>query len=112
METSSFTKTGGNNGEIEFGETFIGSKARNRHSAKRKLRVVAQVDKGKAIVFGILERDGEARTQVIEYRKDKTLQPIIREQMKSGTEVYTDMHLGYWGLNADYVHQIVEYARG
>jgi len=110
MQTGSFMKAGGNGGAVEIDETFIGGKARNMHSQKRKLRVIAQGGKGKAIVMGILERGGKVRTQVIENRKGKTLQPIVRESVEAGSELYTDMHLGYWGLDADYAHKMVDHA--
>ncbi len=60
--------------------------------------------------MGILERGGKVRTQVIENRKGKALQPIVRGNVETGTEVDTDMHLGYWGLDADYTHQMVDHA--
>jgi transposase-like protein len=58
----------------------------------------------------MLERGGKVRAGVIENRKGKTLQPIIREQVEAGSALYTDMHLGYWGLDADYAHQMVDHA--
>jgi transposase-like protein len=44
------------------------------------------------------------------------LQPIIRKNVKAGSEVYTDSHSGYEGLNDEYFHEFVNhaetYARG
>src|SRR5579871_2609245 len=64
--------TGGNlSGEVEIDETFIGGKARNMHKDK-KLRLMISSNgaglnagHGKAIVFGMLERDGRVRATVI-----------------------------------------------
>jgi hypothetical protein len=47
---------------------------------------------------------------VIENRKGKTLQPFVRENVEAGTELCIDMHLGYWGLDADHAHQMVDQA--
>ncbi len=64
----------------------------------------------KTIVAGILERDGQVRTQVIENRERKTLHALVREHVEPGSSLSTDDCIGYWGLHKDYVHQIVDHA--
>lgn len=39
-----------------------------------------------------------------------TLQPIIRQNVESGTNVYTDALKSYAGLNPEFVHQFIDHA--
>lgn len=67
-------------GQIEADESFIGGKARNMHYGRRKAKGRGAV--GKAIVMGILERKGEARTMVVPNTKRSTLHPKINSTLK------------------------------
>src|SRR5450759_3722464 len=69
MQSGSFQKLGGNGGEIEADETFIGGKARNMHVAQRKRRITGTGGKDKTAVMCILERGGEVRTKGISTRR-------------------------------------------
>jgi hypothetical protein len=60
-------------GEIEVDETFIGGKARNMHSAKRKEKIHGRGPNGKAVVMGMLQRGGKVKTAVIANRDKETL---------------------------------------
>ena len=110
MQDETFgSKLGGNGGEVEADETFIGGKARNMQKDVKARRIAGQgqAAKDKLIVMGILERGGRVRTQVIADRKSETLQPIIRQQVEAGVAIFTDEMGGYKGLD-DYQHQIIE----
>jgi transposase-like protein len=71
---------------------------------------------GKAIVIGLLERHGEVRCSVIPDAKHNTLHEQINQHVESGAEVFTDEWRSYFGLNANYIHQVInhaeEYVRG
>lgn len=95
-------------GQVEADETFIGGRARNMHKGKRKAKGRGAV--GKAVVFGLLERHGEARVQVVSDTKRKTLQPKVREHVSAGSNVLTDAHAAYLGLSPDFVHEFVDHA--
>jgi transposase-like protein len=110
MQSGSFKKVGGEGSEVEVDETFIGGKARNTHVAERKRKIKGTGGKGKAIVFGILERGGKVHTQVIENRLNKTVRPILKERVNDGARLYTDVMLGYSGLESDYAHEMVNHA--
>lgn len=110
MQSGSFVKVGGNGSEVEVDESFIGGKARNMHKEKRAKAITGTGGKGKAIVFGILERGGKVRTQVIDDRKSKTVQPLIREHVAAGSALYTDAMLGYSGLESEFAHQVIDHA--
>jgi len=102
-------------GTVEVDETFIGGKARNMHSSKRRKAMVRK-NKSKTIVLGFLERGGEVRTEIVENRERPTLQGHIKNQIEAGSEIMTDELHSYWGLESDYAHNVVnhayEYAKG
>jgi hypothetical protein len=63
-------KLGGPGTEVEVDETFIGGKARNMHKSRRIRNKVREANWGKAIVMGMLERDGKVRARVVPDRKN------------------------------------------
>src|SRR2546423_5899313 len=38
------------------------------------------------------------------------MQPIIRHNVEAGTEIFTDIHGGYHGLGAEFIHGIINHA--
>jgi transposase-like protein len=110
LNVGSFDKMAGT---VEADETFIGGKARNMHKGKRKAKGRGVV--GKAAVMGLLERHGEkgkskVRTFVVDNTKRRTLQPVVREHVEAGSNVYTDSLASYVGLNPEFVHGFVNHA--
>lgn len=69
LQSGSLMKLGGDGGEVEVDETFIGGKARNMHVDKRQRRITGTGGKDKAAVVGILERGGQVRAAVIPNRR-------------------------------------------
>src|SRR5579864_1180809 len=66
-------------GTVEADETFIGGKARNMHYGERTRKIHGRGPMGKAIVFGLLEREtGKVRTKVVDTRKKHSLHAEIR----------------------------------
>ncbi len=110
MQTGTFVKMVGN---VEVDETYIGGKARFQHESKRKH--IGTGGMGKVAVMGLLERHGPdghstVRAQIVANVRRKTLAPEVREQVASGAEVYTDALKSYVGLDADYVHKVIDHA--
>ena len=106
MQEKTFRKI---EGTIEGDETFVGGKAKFMHPGKRK--AVGRGTVGKAIVQGLLERGGDVRCEVVPNQKRVTLQKIIRENVQPGATVYTDALKSYEGLDAEYVHAMIDHAK-
>jgi transposase-like protein len=106
-------------GEIEMDETWIGGKVRNMHK-DRKERVMKGKTGGavgKTAVHGILQRDGQVRLGVL--GEDATygnIMPRVWEHVETGAHLFTDEARQYFGLSAEYVHNVINhaeaYARG
>src|SRR5580704_19592722 len=77
-------------GTVEAEETFIGGKARFMHADKRAEKIHGRGPEGKAIVFGLLEREtGKVRAKVIGTRRKKDLQATVRDNVAAGASLYT-----------------------
>jgi transposase len=91
-------------GKVEVDETYIGGKKEGKRGRGAY---------GKAIVMGIVERDGNAITKVVPDVKAKTLLPMIEAKVaKQGkTIIYTD-ELGSYNHveKLGYAHEIVQHA--
>jgi transposase-like protein len=97
-------------GGVEADETFIGGKARNMHAWKRAKKIRGRGPEGKAIVFGLLEREtGHVRAMVVGTRRKRSLQPEIRENVAPGSQLFTDALMSYDGLD-EYAHKVIDHA--
>lgn len=109
-------ETGGKiGGHVEVDETYIGGKARNMHHGKRKRVITGTGGMGKVAVMGLLSRHGNGshstvRVSVVESNRKHVLQAKVRGNVRRGSKVYTDELLSYDGLNADYVHNVINHA--
>jgi transposase-like protein len=97
-------------GEVEADETFIGGKARNMHKWKRAEKITGTGGKDKTIVMGMVERGGNVRAFVVDGRKKKHVQPIIREHIEAGAAIFSDELKSYDGLEKDYQHAVINHA--
>jgi transposase-like protein len=98
-------------GTVEADETFIGGAARNMHADKRERVIHGRGPVGKAIVFGLLERNtGKVRTEVVPSRDKQELQGRIKKCVRRGSKVYTDELMSYDGLESEYAHRVVNHA--
>lgn len=101
MQNGSLNKLGG---QVEVDETFIGGKARNMHVATRKRRITGTGGKDKTIVFGMVERGGTVRAQVVSSRKRSALQPEIYKHVEAGSALYSEGNVhtntmeNFWAL--------------
>jgi transposase-like protein len=105
-------KTGGKlGGEVEVDETFIGGKARNMHKDRkaRALEGKGGGHVGKVGVQGMMERGGKIRCEVIRDAKLTTLIRNVRRNVEKGSNVFTDELQAYFGLQAEYVHDVINH---
>jgi transposase-like protein len=113
MQTGTFEKL---SGEVEVDEPYIGGKARNMHKWKREQKIKGRGSVGKIAVMGLLARHGEVRTKVIEHADKDTLHGEVKCHVEKGSNLFTDDWKGYSGLNAEYIHEVInhaeEYVRG
>src|SRR3954468_21255654 len=107
MQDGGFAKLGG---EVEIDETFIGGKARNMHKDKRAEKIRGRGPEGKAIVAAVLERGGKVPAKVVETRRKKALQALVRDNVEVGSALYSDALKSYEGLNKDFAHQVIDHA--
>jgi len=90
-------------GIVEVDETLVGGKRKGKRG-----RGAA----GKTIVFGMLEKDGDVMTKVVPNVKAKTLKPIIKENVKKGSEVQSDELRSYQCLTKEgYSHNTVNHSQ-
>jgi transposase-like protein len=100
-------------GTIEVDETFIGGKARYMHNEKRKRFMVRGSKRGKVAVMGLLERrgkDSQVRVTIVAGTKRHMLMPHIRQNVQTGSTVYSDAFPSYERLNGEYVHSVIDHA--
>jgi transposase-like protein len=110
MQSGSILKIGGNGGEVEVDETFIGGKSRNMHISKRERRITGTGGKDKTAVIGLLERGGNVRTAIISSRKKAVLHAEVQKHVEAGAALYTDALMSYNGLGSEYAHAVVDHA--
>lgn len=76
-------------GEVEMDETYVGGRRKGRRG-----RGAA----GKVPVFGMLERAGKVRVEVVPNVRAKTLMPLVRKHVKQGSLTYSDKLGSYRSL--------------
>ena len=100
------------NGTVEVDEVFIGGKPRRIHGSRKTVK------REKAVVVGLLERNGRVRPKVVADVTGNTLKAVIAENVDRRARIMTDEWSGYRGLrNAGWSHDSVthsmyEYVRG
>lgn len=112
MQAETFGKFGG---DVEVDETYIGGRARFMHHEKRE-RVIYGPDKklGKVAVMGLLQRHhrghSTVRTSVLDNTRKSALQAKVRDNVRAGSNVYTDALKSYEGLEAEFIHGVIDHS--
>jgi len=97
-------------GEVEVDETFIGGLSRNMHISKRTKKISGTGGIDKVAVMGILQRKGKIRTSVVGDVTKDSLQAKIRQHVRHGSQIFTDAWVSYTGLDAEYLHDVIDHA--
>jgi transposase-like protein/predicted RNA-binding Zn-ribbon protein involved in translation (DUF1610 family) len=88
-------------GHVEVDETYVGG---------RRKGIRGRGAKGKTPVMGMLERDGNVKGQVVSDVRRNTLQPVIEQNVVSGSTVSTDELSSYSQLpRLGYKHGTVQH---
>lgn len=102
-------------GTIEADETFIGGKDRFKSKKKRKELVEQTKATGsgfrseKAVVVGLLQRDGKLILKHIPNAKAENMVPFVEKHVAKGSELFTDEHYAY-ARTTGYIHQSVRHS--
>lgn len=107
FKCSLFNTMLGNN--VEADETYLGGSNSNRHWNKKVPNSQGRSWKDKIPVLVIIERGGNVIAQVVPNVRQDILEPIIRTNVKKGSNVYTDEWFAYNGLKKWFNHQIVNH---
>lgn len=99
-----FDVTGGNlTNIVELDETYVGGKGGNNKRGRGS--------ENKTPVFGMVERKGEIVAKVTVDTKRKTVMPLVRENVKVGTQIMTDEYRPYRTLTKEgYKHEMVNHS--
>jgi transposase-like protein len=98
-------------GTVEIDEAYVGGKPRPKAGAPRSKRGRGT---NKQPVFVMVERDGEARCQPVNSVREKTLVPIIKENVDPNAVVMTDEWKAYRNLCDHFPngHGVVQHGLG
>lgn len=103
----------GKKGPVEVDETYIGGREANKHG-NRKLKA-GRGAVGKAIVAGARDRKSNTvSAKVVEDTRRDTLHGFVADNTESDTQVYTDDHSSYKGMDNPHgvvKHSVSEYVR-
>ena len=98
-------------GEVEVDETYVGGKLKNKHTLaiERTKNMTGKKD-NKAVVVGMVQRNGEVKAIKTKDAKKETILPVVFENIKEGSKVYSDESNVYYRLNSyGYDHSVIRH---
>jgi ISXO2-like transposase domain/Transposase zinc-ribbon domain len=104
-------------GVVEVDESYIGGLARNMHKDVKERKIKGRGPSGgthKTAVQGLLQRHigkcSKVIAEVILENDGQTLKDNVRKYVDEGSEVHTDAHKSYCGLNEQFIHEVIDHA--
>lgn len=88
-------------GHVEIDETYIGGEKKGGGSGAARA--------SKTIVMGMVQRGGEAMTEIVPDVRTETLEPIVHRNVAAGSVVNTDGLRAYSGLKYLYHHVALDH---
>jgi len=76
-------------GLVEIDESLYGGKSHGKRGWGAE---------GRAVLFGMIERNGKVRVKVVPNRQKEVIVPIIKKSVEAKSLVHTDNYKGYYGL--------------
>ncbi len=99
-------------GRVEMDETFIGGKIKNMHKGKKPIGTgftgKATGGMAKAVVVGMLERNGRVKAEVVAERATHVLQDLIKKHIDESATLITDELPAY--NKTTLVHEVINHA--
>jgi len=113
-------------GDVIADETFVGGKNKNRHADKKVKQSQGRSFKDKTPVLGLMQtneyeivndkrvisKHSRVMCFVVNDTKASSIQPLVKANVKPGSNFTSDEWHAYSGLNAIYNHQVVDHSRG
>jgi transposase-like protein len=81
---------GGPGETVEIDEVMIGGKAKGTRGGRYA--------GGKTVVLGMLEKDGELITRIVDNAREASIIPVVHEHVRRGSHIHTDGLLSYRNL--------------
>jgi transposase-like protein len=99
-------------GTVEVDECYVGPKPMYQHAEKRIGGTGGRSAKGKKVVFGMLQRDGDLRLAHVANVSHKTTIPLVVKNVARGANVHTDESSIYSWMASSYAHSLVTHSLG
>lgn len=92
-------------GTVEIDETYVGGKTTGGKRGRGA--------PNKTVVLGMLEKDGDVMTKIVENVRRKTIYPHIEENIVQGSTIHSDELRSYATLDTKgYIHDTVNHSAG